>query len=42
MRAHASRALHSLARYLVWQLPDHPYPSDHPTETRRIPADLRA
>jgi hypothetical protein len=42
MRAHASRTLHTLARLLVWQLPDQPYPSDHPSGDRRAPADLRA
>ena len=42
MRAHTSHTLHTLARYLVWQLPEHPYPSDHPAESRRVPADLRA
>jgi hypothetical protein len=42
MRAHASRALHTIARYLVWQLPEEGYPSNHPLESRRTPADYRA
>ena len=37
----ASRALHTVARYLLWQLPEQPFPSNHPSETRRIPAELR-
>jgi hypothetical protein len=37
----ATRTLRTVARYLIWQLPDQPFPSDHPAETRRTPADLR-
>jgi hypothetical protein len=42
MRAHATRALQTIARYLVWQLQEDGYPSDHPCENRRPPADFRA
>jgi hypothetical protein len=42
MRANASRALRTIARYLVWQLPEEGYPSNHPHENRRPPADFRA
>jgi hypothetical protein len=40
MRA-ASRHIRNVARYLIWQLPEQPFPSDHPSETRRTPADIR-
>ena len=42
MRAHASRVLRTVARTLVWHLPEQPYPSSHPTESRRTPRDERA
>ena len=30
-----------LARMLVRHLPEHPYPSDHPSGLRRAPRDVR-
>ena len=42
MRANASRVLRTVARVLVWQLPEQPYPSSHPTDTRRAPRAMRA
>jgi len=37
----ATRTLRTVARYLLWQLPEQPFPSDHPAENRRTPAELR-
>jgi hypothetical protein len=37
----ATRTLRTVVRCLVWQLPEQPFPSDHPTMARRTPAELR-
>ena len=36
------RATHAMIRLIVWQLPDRPYPSNHPRSLRRAPHDVRA
>jgi hypothetical protein len=36
------RAAHAMIRLIVWQLPDRPYPSNHPRSLRRAPHDVRA
>jgi hypothetical protein len=34
--------LEAILRLVIWQLPERPYPSDHPTALRRAPRDVRA
>ena len=36
------RAAHAVVRRIFLQMPERPYPSDHPRSLRRAPHDVRA
>jgi hypothetical protein len=42
MKSDRRNRMQALLRLVVWQLPEYPYPSDHPRELRRAPLDVRA